>query len=145
MAKVWSDYTVEELMAMTSEELVAVPYEMQAPWKDDVDDYTPITPDRLNRMEAGIKRANDAWDSKSQRREIELNYSLPANASEYILIPDIDGCLCKSCCLLLDVRSDGSPRVSAPMRQPSGKWNTRITTGGACTIKGRLVCFYEPA
>ena len=92
MAKVWSDYTVEELMAMTSEELVAVPYEMQAPWKDDVDDYTPITPDRLNRMEAGIKRANDAWDSKSQIDLSNIAFAITKGQSTVVVaVGGLDG------------------------------------------------------
>lgn len=46
----------------TVDEGVWLPWE----WKDDLDDFTPITPERLNHMNEGIKRANDACDSLSQ-------------------------------------------------------------------------------
>lgn len=83
--------------------------------------------------------------SQLQRREIDVSYNLSANTSQYVTIPTVEGCLCVSCCLILDVTSDGSPRLSSPMRQAKGVWNTRITTGGACTIRGRIICYYLPA
>ena len=65
--KVWSDYTIEELQqAALDGTLTSIPYEPQEPWCDGLENYTPLTEERMNRMELGIQRANDAWDSKSQ-------------------------------------------------------------------------------
>lgn len=86
----------------------------------------------------------DSLSQYIQRREVEVSYNLSANASQYVTIPTVEGYLCVSCCMVLDVSSDGSPRLSSPMMQPSGRWNTRITTGGACTIRGRIICYYLP-
>ncbi|MCI8340328.1 MAG: hypothetical protein HFJ73_01815, partial [Eggerthellaceae bacterium] len=64
--KVWSDYTIEELQqAALDGTLTSIPYEPQEPWCDGLENYTPLTEERMNRMELGIQRANDAWDSKS--------------------------------------------------------------------------------
>lgn len=49
-------------------------------WKDGVDDFTPITPERLNHIEKGVesnsqdlKKLGDAWDSASS--EFSVNTS----------------------------------------------------------------------
>lgn len=71
--KVWSDYTIEELQqAALDGTLTSIPYEPQEPWCDGLENYTPLTEERMNRMELGIQRANDAWDSKSQKVDIRL-------------------------------------------------------------------------
>ena len=44
---------------------MAINYQEQV-WVDGTDTYTPLSPDRMNHMEAGIKAACDGWDSVSQ-------------------------------------------------------------------------------
>ena len=48
-------------------------------WKDQIGDYTPITPERMNHIEQGIqsnsedlKRIGDAWDSASYIETIDI-------------------------------------------------------------------------
>lgn len=39
-------------------------------WIDEANSCTPITADRLNHMEQGIKACSDAWDSISSRLDL---------------------------------------------------------------------------
>ena len=48
---------------------MAINYQEQV-WVDGTDTYTPLTADRMNHMEAGIKAACDGWDSVSQRTTV---------------------------------------------------------------------------
>lgn len=63
-------------------------------WKDNSDDYTPITPERMNHMEQGIqknsedlKHLGDTWDSANQLIAVERikapSTTVPANSGAY--------------------------------------------------------------
>lgn len=114
---------------------MAIDYQEQV-WVDGTDTYTPLTADRMNHMEAGIKAACDGWDSVSHK----VNSLFQDITSEFIVQPGwsvypnqfaavrIGDLVVVSCCFYRAGAQWSAPAWSS---NPILKFPTNLSPGGS--------------